>query len=275
MILALIAGGVVGPVLLLFGLRGSSADAVSIWLALETVFTALIGRVFFREHFGLRTMAALVCVVIASVVSANPSSGALAPAALLVAGACLAWAIDNNLVATLEGISPARWTLLKGAVAGATNLAIGIVVERPALHYTWALALVLGAVSYGLSLVLYVASSQQIGAVRSQLVFATAPFFGVAIAWAFLAEAPGIWVGAGALLLIVALVLMPRDRHGHAHRHAAITHAHWHRHGDGHHEHGHGRMPLLGWHYHEHAHEALEHEHAHAPDLHHRHAHEK
>lgn len=272
---AVVFGGIAGPVLLLAGLALASASAVSIWLSLETVFTALLARLFFREHVGARTALAILLIITSSALLASPSLEALTPAALLVGGACLAWGLDNNLMSLVDGMSPAQSTLVKGLVAGATNLAIGLAIEdAPAIGWrTLALAMLVGATGYGLSLVLYVGASQQLGATRSQAVFSSAPFWGVALSWLALGEPVTPSALVASVLLAIALVILPRDRHAHTHVHERVEHAHWHRHDDAHHEHPHDGMPPLGWHFHAHVHEPVTHEHAHEPDLHHRHDH--
>jgi drug/metabolite transporter (DMT)-like permease len=255
---------------------GSTASAVSIWLSLETVFTALLARFFFREHLGPRTAVALALIIASSALLASPSIEALTPAALLVAGACLAWGLDNNLMSVVDGVSPAHSTLAKGLVAGTTNVALGIAIEGvpQAGLGTLGAALVVGTLGYGISLVLYVAASQQLGATRSQAVFSSAPFWGLAIAWLVLGEPITIVSIVAGVLLALALALLPRERHAHGHTHLPMEHGHWHRHDDGHHEHAHQRAPRLGWHSHFHAHEPITHEHVHEPDLHHRHEHD-
>ena len=130
-----------------------------------------------------------------------------------------------------------------------------------------------GALAYGASIVLYIRGAQQLGATRSQMVFATAPFLGTAVAWAALGEpVVGVQVGAG-VLLGAALALLLGDRHAHEHEHEAVEHTHSHRHDDGHHTHSHPNLPPEAWHTHAHEHEAMVHTHPHAPDLHHRHGH--
>ena len=47
---AVFFGGFLGPVLLLFGLQLASAASVSMWLNLEIVATAVLGRLFFHDH---------------------------------------------------------------------------------------------------------------------------------------------------------------------------------------------------------------------------------
>jgi drug/metabolite transporter (DMT)-like permease len=184
------------------------------------------------------------------------------------------WGIDNNLTALIDGVTPAQSTAVKGIVAGATNLTLGILLGSHTLPVNATLgALAVGAVGYGLSLVLYINGAQQLGATRSQMVFASAPFWGVLISWIALAESVTTAQLAAGGLMGLALWLMHAERHGHPHEHAPATHAHRHRHDDQHHAHVHRGLPGWMWHSHEHQHDPLVHSHGHAPDLHHRHEH--
>lgn len=266
-------GGVVGPTLLLIGLARAPAASVSLWLNLEAPATALLGWAFFKEHIDRRVLVAVVVVTGASALLAGASGAALVPAALLVAGGCLCWGLDNNLSAAIDGFTPAQSTLAKGLAAGVTNLAAGALLDgREMMLSSVGAALALGALAYGASIVLYVRAAQQLGAVRSQLIFSSAPFFGVLLSWIALRE-PVVWTQlVAAALMVFAVVLLHRERHEHAHTHAALTHTHWHRHDDGHHDHVH-EQGLSGGHVHEHTHETRSHAHAHRPDLHHRHDH--
>jgi drug/metabolite transporter (DMT)-like permease len=271
---AVLAGGVAGPLLMLSGLSLSPAASASLWLNLETPATAVLSVMFFREHLDRRGWIAAIIVTVASVVLAAPQSFALAPAALLLLAGCTCWALDNNLTALIDGWTPAQSALLKGLVAGSINLMLAALVGEPFPPLAHALrTLGVGTLGYGASLVLYVAAAQHLGATRSQMAFATAPLFGVLLAWTLLAEAVlAIQVVCGAMMAF-GVWLSVGDAHVHRHRHEAIAHTHWHRHDDGHHNHSHDGMPLFGWHIHEHTHEAMEHEHLHRPDLHHRHQH--
>jgi drug/metabolite transporter (DMT)-like permease len=267
-------GGALGPALLLFGLSQAPAASVSLWLNLEAPATAVLGWLFFKEHLDKRVVAAVVLVTIASAVLAGASGFSLVPAALLITGACVCWGLDNNLSATVDGFTPAQSTLAKGIAAGGANLALGLFTETPKLGaLNVSEALLLGSLAYGASIVLYVRAAQQLGAVRSQLIFSTAPFFGVVIAWTALREPVQATQIAAGVLMIGALALLHRERHGHAHVHEEITHTHWHRHDDDHHQdHAHD-PPVTGGHVHEHHHRPVTHDHAHRPDLHHRHSH--
>jgi drug/metabolite transporter (DMT)-like permease len=271
--LAIASGGVVAPLLLLQALRGASAGTVSLWLNLELVATALLGWCCFRDHLG-RTGAAglLIALLAGGLLSATePSAGW--QAGLLVAGACIGWGFDNNLTAVIAGMRPTQLTMWKGLIAGTVNFSVGVALAPlSASAGRIFLALALGAVCYGASLVLYITASHHLGASRTQVVFASAPFFGVAFAVA-LGEPFATQHALGALLMLAAVALMLADQHHHLHRHEAVTHIHLHRHDDGHHDHPHLDTVLASEHLHWHTHEALAHAHTHWPDLHHRHSH--
>jgi drug/metabolite transporter (DMT)-like permease len=186
---AVVLGGIAGPVLLLFGLRLTLAGSVSLLLNLEMVATAVLGVALFREHLGAIGWAGVLGVVAAGAVVSWGGGWPGLAAAGLVAAACLCWGMDNHLTAMIDGITPERSTFWKGSVAGATNFAIGATTEPfSASAFAVSAALAVGALSYGVSIALYIASAQQLGATRAQAFFASAPFIGAALSFGLLAE---------------------------------------------------------------------------------------
>ncbi len=271
---AVLFGGILGPVLLLFGLRLMLAGSVSLLLNLEMVATAVLGVAFFREHLGRMGWLGVVGVVGAGAILVGGAGWPGLLAALLVAAACTCWGLDNHLTALIDGITPARSTLVKGAVAGTTNFAIGVLVDPLSASPTpVAAALVVGAFSYGASIALYIRSAHQIGATRAQAFFASAPFLGAALSFVLLGEPLGWEHVSGAVLLAASIAALFLSQHEHPHVHEPIEHIHAHRHDDGHHLHGHADLPAGTRHSHWHRHDRLAHSHPHWPDLHHRHAH--
>jgi drug/metabolite transporter (DMT)-like permease len=272
---AVISGGVIGPVLLLYGLSLAKAGSVALWLNFETVATAIIGWLFFREHLDKRTILAIGLVLMAGIVLAAPSGFGTLNAAILVAAGCVFWGMDNNLTATIDGYTPAQTTLVKGAVAGTFNLILGIFIEKGHPGAINVLSgLIVGALSYGFSILLYITGAQRLGATRSQMLFATSPFFGLIIAWFVLREPVDIYQVIAALIMGAGLFVLFSGRHAHIHFHDSITHVHGHAHDDDHHDHFHEGLDHGVQHVHEHTHDAIEHAHNHNPDLHHRHNHE-
>lgn len=267
-------GGALAPVLLLAALERAPAGSVSLWLNLEVAATALLARAFFHEHLGARGGLATALVCAGSLLLALPAQATRAPveALALAAAACLCWALDNNWTSRIDAFTPAQSTFAKGLVAGSVNLALGIAHGGELAPSRAGLALAVGAVCYGLSLVLLVGAAQRLGAARSQLAFATASLWGVALAWGLLGEPVQAAQLGAAALMAGGLALLTRETHAHGHRHEPVVHRHWHRHDDGHHAH-HAEAQPPGGHSHEHRHAALAHSHPHVPDLHHRHPH--
>jgi len=273
---AILAGGVAGPVLLMYGLALSGAATASLLLNLEAVLTAVIAWTVFRENVDRRIFAGMAAIVAGGVLltaGGAPRAGA-SLGATLVAAACLAWAIDNNLTRRVSGGDAAALACLKGLAAGAVNLALALVLGVPLPGASgWIGAGVLGFLGYGVSLTLFIVALRHLGTARTGAYFSVAPFFGAALALAMLDERPqaAFWVAAALMALGVWLHLS--ERHEHEHAHEAMWHEHPHVH-DAHHQHAHdfawdGREP----HTHPHRHEPMVHAHPHFPDLHHRHRH--
>ena len=199
---------------------------------------------------------------------------------LLASAACALWGLDNNLVARIDDLSPAVITFAKSLVAGTTNLAIAWLVMGARPDADVALrAMLIGVFAYGLSIWLFVAGAQQIGAVRAQVAFATAPFLGAVLSWILVAEeSPSRATLLAGALMAIGAYLAATARHEHEHVHEPTVHAHLHRHDDDHHAHPHAPSDEPAhsgaWHFHEHAHESRRHAHAHVTDIHHAHPHD-
>ena len=271
---SVVFGGILGPLALLAGLRLASAASVSLWLNLEMVATAVLGHFLFKDHLTRRSWLAAGGIFLAAVILAAGEGAAGVLAGLLVLAACVSWGIDNHVTALIDGITPAQATFWKGLAAGTTNLVIGVSLAPLAASFGEVLGgLGIGVVAYGFSIVLYIASAQQLGATRSQLIFSSAPFWGVLLSVALLGEKLTWQHGAAAVIFIASIVLLYREQHGHAHTHKEQEHEHMHQHDDGHHLHDHEELLKASWHSHVHEHTPLEHVHPHWPDLHHRHEH--
>jgi drug/metabolite transporter (DMT)-like permease len=274
--LAIGFGGVLAPVLLMCGLVRTSASAASLLLTLETVFTALLAWFAFGENVDARIAAGLTAITAGALLigwTATPTMETLAGPAL-IAGACLAWAVDNNFTRKVALADPVHIALVKGCVAGAINvgLAIRLGAAWPAPEALAGAALV-GFVGYGVSLVLFVLALRLVGTARTGAYFSVAPFFGAAAAMGLLAEPPTIRLGVGGALMGLGVWLHLTERHEHGHEHAGLAHEHRHVH-DAHHRHPHeAGVPPGEPHTHRHTHARLGHAHPHFPDAHHHHGH--
>ena len=269
-----VCGGVVGPILMLIGLERVSGVVGSLLLNLEAAFTMIQAIVIFHEHLSPReAVAAAVIVAGAVLLGYRPDEvrvDAWGVAAL--AGACLAWAIDNNLSQHLSLRDPLAIVKLKGLGAGACALGVGwFTGQRIPEPATMTAALALGAVSYGASLVLDIRALRLLGAEREAAFFATAPFIGAFLSMPVLGEHPSTVDVTSAGLLALGVGMLLSAHHEHVHAHEEIEHEHLHEH-DEHHRH-HRDESALAAHSHPHVHERFSHDHTHVSDVHHRHAH--
>jgi drug/metabolite transporter (DMT)-like permease len=275
---AVVAGGILGPVLLMSGLSSTPASAASLLLNLEGVFTALLAWFVFHENFDRRIAFGFALIVgggaLLSWESGTGGRWAMAFGPLAIAAACLCWAVDNNLMQRVSGADPLGLAAIKGGVAGTINLLLAFLsgagwpAPGPATG-----ALAVGFLGYGVSLTLFVLALRHLGTARTGAYFSLAPFFGAAVSLVVLHEPiEGRFVAAGVFMAVGAMLHLT-ERHEHLHTHERLEHSHRHLH-DEHHRHDHPpgtdeREP----HSHTHGHERLTHAHPHYPDIHHRHRH--
>jgi len=271
---AVLFGGALGPALLMTGLLRTTAASASLLLNMEGVFTALLAWHVFHENFDRRIAAGMALIVAGGVLLSWQGSAGISPGALAILGACLCWAIDNNLTQRVSAADPLAVAGIKGAVAGPVNLGIGLAAggalpEAPGLLAS----LLVGFLGCGVSLACFVAALRHLGTARTGAYFSTAPFVGAAVSLLVLREPVGTAFWMAALLMGAGVWLHLTERHTHEHAHGHLEHSHRHVH-DAHHRHAHGPDDPEGEpHTHHHVHLPLTHSHAHYPDIHHRHRH--
>ncbi|KVO02456.1 hypothetical protein WJ70_31560 [Burkholderia ubonensis] len=272
---AIAAGGIAGPALLMLGLASTPAATSALLLNLEGVLTAVIAWVVFRENVDLQVFLGIVAIVAGGVLlSWKPGAAGVPTGALLIVGACLCWAIDNNLTRKVSANDAMVIACMKGLIAGPVNIAVAVAAGAswPAAATT-AAAMLTGLAGYGVSLVLFVIALRDLGTARTGAYFSVAPLFGVALSLLIWPELPSVAFWIAAALMALGIWLHVRERHDHEHTHERLEHTHRHRH-DAHHQHTHD-FPHEGDepHAHPHVHLPITHSHAHFPDIHHRHRH--
>jgi drug/metabolite transporter (DMT)-like permease len=269
---AVIAGGICAPALLMWGLQFTQGASASLLLNLEGVFTALLAWFVFHENFDRRIALGMLFILAGgALLSWQPAAQLnLAWGAFAIIGACLLWAIDNNLTRNIAASDATQIAMIKGLAAGVTNLTLGLAVggHLPPASIIFS-AGVLGLLGYGISLVLFVLALRQLGSARTGAYFSVAPFAGAALAFPLLGETPGWAFWPASVLMAIGVWLHVSERHAHRHTHEALRHNHRHVH-DTHHQHGHDTAEP---HTHEHVHTPMTHSHHHFPDMHHRHRH--
>lgn len=273
--LTILSGGVLGPVLLMLGLSRTPASSAALLLNLEGIATMAIAWVVFRESTDRRIIVGAAAILGGAILlSWTGGPTPVGWGAVFIAGACLAWGIDNNLTRKVSHADPVQIAAAKGLVAGVTNIVLALFAGSflPDIQLV-SEAAVIGFLGYGVSLVLFVFALRNLGSARTGAYFSTAPFIGAVLAIAMFAEPITPQLVGAAFLMGLGLWLHLAERHAHKHTHIAQEHEHKHIH-DAHHEHQHGANDPPGEpHSHRHKHLPLTHKHAHFPDLHHRHEH--
>ena len=275
LLVVIVSGGLVGPLLLMFGLLQTAASSAALLLNIEGLTTMAIAWLVFRENVDRRILIGAAAILSGAVVlSWSGGSVPIGWGTVLICGACLAWGIDNNITRKLSNADPLQIAAVKGVVAGAVNLILAFaggaaVPAAPAV----AGAALIGLLGYGVSLVLFVLALRHLGSARTGAYFSTAPFIGAALAIAMFSEPITIQFFVAAILMAIGLWLHLAERHEHRHTHDPLEHEHRHTH-DAHHQHEHSTADPTGEpHSHWHKHRPFVHSHAHYPDMHHRHRH--
>jgi len=271
----ILTGGILGPILMLYGLQRISAVVGSLLLNLEAPLTILLAVTFFREHLGIREVGAAMFIFTgAGILSYSP--GTLAGdwlGVISISGACVCWAVDNNLTQRLSLRNPLAVARIKGLSAGGFSLGLSWILgyEFPDITAV-IMVVVLGFVGYGISVVLDIYALRILGAAREAAFFATAPFIGALAAVPILGEHWGFGEYLAGTTMAIGVGVLLREHHSHLHTHPGMEHDHGHTHTDPHHQHDH-QEEVVGSHAHRHCHLPLQHDHGHVSDLHHRHKH--
>jgi len=269
----IVFGGIIAPILLMLGLARTEASAASLLLNVESLATMAIAWLVFRENVDRRLLLGAAAILAGACILAwSGSQVNLSAGALFVVGACIAWGIDNNLTRKLSGSDPTQIAMFKGLVAGAANVTLAIVAgsELPPTLAVLSGA-ILGLVSIGISLVLFMLALRHLGTARTGAYYAVAPFLGALLSVVFLDEPLSVRLVAAGLLMALGVWLHLTESHEHEHEHESLAHEHAHVH-DRHHQHEHDG-PVTEPHSHWHVHAPMRHKHQHFPDLHHRHTH--
>ena len=274
---ATIAGGIAAPIIMLFSLKATPAATASLLLNFESVATTLIAILFFKEAVSRRAWWAIITITTASILlSINiKSTWGFSLGAVGIVVACLFWGIDNNLTRNISGKDPLTIVTVKGLAAGTFSLILALVVgNQIPIWGTVFKALLLGSISYGVSIMLFIRALRGLGAARTSALFSTAPISGLALSLILFKEIPHATLFLALSLIAIGTFLLVNEEHIHTHVHEHMVHEHSHNHDDGHHDHSYENEDLINhYHSHIHKHPHLDHKHLHMPDTHHRHSH--
>ncbi|MDF2942173.1 MAG: conserved rane protein of unknown function [Herbinix sp.] len=274
-ILGMVVLDIGAPVFLMLGLAMTTSANVSLLNNFEIVATSMIALFVFKEAVGKRMWLAITFITISSfVLTLDTSSFSFSTGSIFVLMACVCWGFENNCTRMLSVKNPLQIVVIKGFGSGFGALLLSFVNRQCSSNIKYILfTMLLGFVAYGLSIYFYIKAQRDLGAARTSVYYAAAPFIGVLISWSIFHE--GI-TGKFLIALVIMLIgtyLTVSEVHKHLHTHTPLTHEHKHNHEEEHHKHTH--VPgVVGEHSHVHKHEGIIHNHVHTPDMHHNHNHQ-
>ena len=258
------------PIFLMLGVSiGSSANA-SLLGNFEIVATTLIALLFFKETVSKRLWTAILFITISSIILSFEGSGSFhfSIGSLFVLLATICWGMENNCTRKISEKSTYQIVTIKGLCCGLGSFVVASVVGEslPSARYI-IFAMLLGFIAYGLSIFLYIRAQRDLGAAKTSVYYAVAPFIGTFLAFVINGEQLSVAYLVGLFFMIIGTLFVVADtlvkNHSHLHTHL-ITHTHD---GSTHthvitHEHGHEHFCSTDIHKHHH-HNLLREKHVH------------
>ena len=186
---------IAAPIFLMLGLSSTASANVSLLNNFEIVATSLVALLIFKEAVGRRLWLAIGLITLSSVVLSVEDAGSFqfSGGSLFVLLACVCWGFENNCTRMMSGSDPLEIVVIKGFGSGMGSLLIAFAAGEalPDLRLIPAV-LLLGFVSYGLSIFFYVYAQRKLGAALTSAFYAVAPFIGVALSLLIFRELPGV-----------------------------------------------------------------------------------
>ena len=211
---AMVVLDIAAPILLMLGIARTNSANVSLLNNFEIVATSLIAFFIFKEVLTRRLCAAISLVTLASIILGFEGAGSfvLNTGSLFVLGACVCWGFENNCTRMISSKSSVEIVIIKGCFSGLGSLLIALLLGEELPSPSWMLrVLLLGFVSYGLSINFYILAQKELGAAKTSAFYSVAPFLGVAFSMLLLGERPDMQFYAALAIMLLATVLMVQD----------------------------------------------------------------
>lgn len=211
---AMVVLDIIAPILLMLGITMTNSANVSLLNNFEIVATSIIALVIFKEVISKKLWFAIVLVTIASIVLSFEGAGSFTfnQGSFLVLGACLCWGFENNCTKMISHKSSVEIVVIKGTFSGLGSLIVALILGESIPALLWLICvLVLGFVSYGLSIHFYIMAQKDLGAAKTSAYYSIAPFLGVAFSMLLLSERPGIRFYIALIIMLVSTWIMTKD----------------------------------------------------------------
>lgn len=212
--LGMILLDIAAPILLMIGLEQTNSANASLLNNFEIVATSVIAYFIFCEKMTGKLAAAIFLVTLASAALSFEGQGSLEfqSGSLYVLGAACCWGLENNCTRMLSSKDSVEITTIKGICSGLGSLGIAFLVGERLPGIIWIPAvLLLGFISYGLSINFYIKAQKDLGAAKTSAYYSLAPFLGAGLGMVFLKEQPDLQFYLGLVIMAAAMLLMMND----------------------------------------------------------------
>ncbi len=256
--IAMVVLDIAAPIFLMYGIANANSANVSLINNFEIVATSLIAFFIFKERISPRLWVGILLVIISSVILSFEGTDAFVfnKGSLFVLCACFCWGIENNCTRSISDKSSEEIVLIKGIFSGMGSIGIAFLTGEHLTDFVYiALAMLLGFVSYGLSINFYIMAQKGLGATKTSAFYAVAPFLGVFFSFFILGERPSIRFYVALGIMLVSTILIIKDTLGNEKLYEGYVHTHQHRHGTVVHTHAHRHFVFNPMHVHSHTHE--------------------
>ncbi len=209
-----LTGAILAPILLMVGLKWTAGSDASLLLNLEGVMTAVIAVAFFHDRGGRRLWLALAAMTVATtVLSYVPGGGFGGNGAVLIVLSMLCWGIDNNFMQRISHLDPVKLSTIRSGIAATFSLTLALILYGGHdLTAAIAYAMIIGAVSYGLSNVLFFVGLKHLGSSRTGTFFSVGPYAAAMAAIPLLGEPVTVQLVIAGLLMAAGTILLTRER---------------------------------------------------------------
>ena len=213
-VFAMILLDIAAPISLMFGLRMTSAANASLLNNFEYVATALIAFSVFHEKISRRLLFGIFFTVFSCALLSFEGSSSLdfSKGSALVLLSAILWGIENNCTRALSEKDPMIIVLLKGIFCGGTSFVLALILGEKAENFlSIVFVLLLGLVSYGLSIFVFVYAQRYLGAAKTSVYSAATPFVATALSLVIFREIPEAKYIVALLLMIFGAFLSSSD----------------------------------------------------------------
>lgn len=229
MIIISLLGAVAAPLLLFYGLEDVAASDGAILANAQILFTILLSSVFFGERpkglWGFGAIAIVIVGLFLASIELELSSSILEyePGKMLILGAMLCWALDNNFSRHLikkSSLEPSKIAMLKFLIGGIV-LSVLLIISTPTVttlinalfsieKSEWIVIFILAIFGFAGALLFLLEGLKRIGTVKTMITLAFTPIIGIIIAMVTRGESISPFEAIATTMIAIGIFIISR-----------------------------------------------------------------